>query len=210
MFPCKFSKHEIVYWSLFNTFQWPIIAEKSYYKKQCSTCPLIPGNRQMAWWETAELQMALKDLNTIKLLLLDRKLHSKTTFFKRGKTGETGDSALHGVLGKKNPSNELLEFFKNFSQVLLYAFKFRMQLDLAMTHSNIFFNTGGRAPPASLLDMTRKGNWELQLSFGLAVSTHAVILLPVGKIIQFFNSFGQYLIIWFFFKSLKCPLIKLI
>lgn len=142
MFPCKFSKHEIVYWPLFNTFQWPIIAEKSYYKKQCCTCPLIPGNRQTAWWETAGLQMALKDLNTIKLLLLDRKLHSKTTFFKRGKTGETGDSALHGVLGKKTPSNELVGFFKNFSQVLLYAFKFRMQLDLAMTHSNIFLTQG--------------------------------------------------------------------
>lgn len=87
--------------------------------------------------------MALKELNTIKLLLLDRKLHSKTTFFKRGKTGETGDSALHGVLGKKKkPSNELLGFLKNFSQVLLYAFKFRMQLDLAMTHSNIFLMQG--------------------------------------------------------------------
>lgn len=54
MFPCKFSKHEIGYWSLFNIFQRPSIAEKSYYKKQCCTCPLIPGNGQMAWWETAD------------------------------------------------------------------------------------------------------------------------------------------------------------
>lgn len=39
----------------------------------------------------------------IKLFLLDRKLHSKTTFFKREKDWETEDLALHGILGEKKP-----------------------------------------------------------------------------------------------------------
>lgn len=54
--------------------------------------------------------MALKDLNTINLLLLDRKLHSKTPFFKRRKTGETGDLALPGILQGKNPQTNCWVF----------------------------------------------------------------------------------------------------
>lgn len=208
MFPCKFPKHEIGYWSLFNTFQWPNIAEKSYYKKQCCTCPLIPGNRLDGMMGNCWL----KNFNTIKLLLLDRKLHSKTTCFKRGKTGETADLALPGILEEKKTSNKLLNLLV-FKFFFLSPFMCSQIQNVIWLSSDrvILFNTRGRIPCASLLVRKgKKGNWELQLSFELAVSTKAVILPSVGTYTTFFHSFGQRLIICFFFKSLKCLLIKLI
>lgn len=210
MFPCKFPKHEIGYWSLFNTFQWPNIAEKSYYKKQCCTCPLIPGNRLDGMMGNCWL----KNFNTIKLLLLDRKLHSKTTCFKRGKTGETADLALPGILEEKKNLKQTVGFcwFLNFFFLKSFYVLSNSECNLIeQWYRVILFNTRGRIPCASLLVRKgKKGNWELQLSFELAVSTKAVILPSVGTYTTFFHSFGQCLIICFFFKSLKCLLIKLI
>lgn len=91
-------------------------------------------------WHDGKLLTELRDLNTIKLLLLDRKLHSKTTFFKRRKTGETGDLALLGILWGEKPLKQrgFCLVLLIFPQVLLYALKFSMQFVLAVIQSNIF------------------------------------------------------------------------